>query len=392
MGQRAKAKKGKIGDLVRTVFFVEGNNIACCAEADGVRRVLCARAEVQALVNNLRNEIIVWSKERGKPEEVAESTDEARKDHFSESANRLMALLKVDGLKAPSGSKSDLYLTFKQPNGTKVTQGFSVKSLMGSNSCLVNHSPATLVTFEVRNCDKSRALQLEDEYLREVVLPAREQNRKGKKKPGPDGPPKLGPATIIPALARAKGVSVEFSSIPHETFRRNLIGVDTGMPEMLAQLVYQRFLTGESSPGVIVGLPSSIEMMSKMGHPRDDAARTLERKVKDLFQRYAQGMNSAKPWDDLTKVKGGWVLVIKDGKVTGYCFVDEDGFRRYLFESTYFDTPDVKRVPVWKKEIGAFVGRPYDFEGKTYVDLSLIVKFNKKAVTNSDKGQAVPPG
>jgi hypothetical protein len=178
---------------------------------------------------------------------------------------------------------------------------------------------------------------------------------------------------------------VNFAFISDGNFRGNLIGIDTSLPAMVAHVLYQRYLSGQSSPSEIVKLPASVEMMVQMGHPRADASKTLERKVKDLFQRYAQGMNTTEPWDDQTEVKGGWVLVIKNGRVTGYCFEDDDGFRKYLFDSTYFDTPDVKRVSSDKKKIGAYVGRPYTIEGKTYIDLSLMVKFRKPSVSGGEK-------
>jgi len=379
VSREAIGQRDKSGALVRRAYYIEGEALMIKADVDGVCRRLCSKLEVADLVGKLRRELISWSQNRGKRETAGGETDGAALDHYSESANKLMELFAVGGLKAPSSSKSDLYLTFKQPNGIKVTQGFSVKSLMGSNSCLINHSGATLVTFEIFNCTPGRALELEAVYCREeagLLSPIKIRPRKLAKP---------GPATIIPALARDKDVQVKFAFIPDETFRGNLIGIDTSLPAMVAHVLYQRYLTGKSSPRGIVDLPASVEMMVQMGHPQADASKTLERKVKDLFQRYAKGMNTTEPWDDQTEVKGGWVLVIKDGRVTGYCFEDDDGFRKYLFDSTYFDTPDVKRVPSEKKKIGAFVGRPYSLNGRTYVDLSLMVKFSKRSVSDSHR-------
>jgi type II restriction enzyme len=378
IGQREKSGAKKTGALVRRAYYISGEYVMIRSDADGVCRRLCPKIEVSDLVGKLRNELICWSQNRGKRETAEGDPDGAVLDHYSESANRLMELFEVGGLKAPSSSKSDLYLTFKQPNGIKVTQGFSVKSLMGSNSCLINHSGATLVTFEVINCSPERALELESNYCREEA----ERTSIGNLKPR--SPKKPGPSTIIPALARDKDVQVKFAFIPDATFRGNLIGIDTSLPAMVAHVLYQRYLSGENSPREIVKLPASVEMMTQMGHPKADASKTLERKIKDLFQRYAQGMNTTEPWDDQTEVKGGWVLVIKDGRVTGYCFEDDDGFRKYLFDSTYFDTPDVKRVPAVKKKIAAYVGRPYSVDQKTFIDLSLMVKFSKSSVSFSD--------
>jgi len=379
-GERAKAKKGQLGELLRRAYYSEGGNIYVKPEASGVASRLCAVADVASLVSALRAELVGWSTSKAKrdrKESAAGESDHAQ-DLQSDNANNLIVLLQTSGLKAPATSKSDLYLTFKQPNGARVTQGFSVKSLMGANSCLINHSGATLITYEIVNCTKRHAEEVESQYVTQSSGDAYGTDRSGRQ-------PKLGPATIIPALAADAGVQVKFSSVPHEVFRENLMSIDTHFPEMLAEVLYQRFLTEKSSPSDLVGLPACVAMMQRIGHPPQRASRVLELRIKDLFKKYAQGMNTAEPWGDSTEVKGGWVLVIKDGRVTGYCFEDDDEFRNYLFESTYFDTPDVKRVPKEKREIGAYVGRAYEKDGRTFLDLSLIVKFRKRPVEDRDK-------
>ena len=378
-GQRAKGTKGSQGELVRRAYYLQGEEVWIRSDVDGVSRRLCQKDEVAALADKMRADLIDWTE--AAPDKSTEN-DVTEGDHGISrglaSANELLRLLDADGLKSPASSKSDLYLTFKQPNGTLVTQGFSVKSLMGSDSCLINHSGATLITYEILNSTPLQVLDVESEYVREVIEPARVTKRKAGKSA------KIGPATIIPAMAKG-GLEVKFSSIPHEVFLENLMSIDTRFPEMLAHVLYQRFLTEKSTPAEIVALPASVEMMSRIGFSRESAAKVLEDKIKSLFKKYAQGMNSAESWDGSTEVKGGWVLVIKDGRVTGYCFEDDDSFRSYLFESTYFDTPDVKRVPMGKKRIGAYVGRPYLVEGRTFMDLSLIVKFRKRRVADHER-------
>ena len=249
---------------------------------------------------------------------------------------------------------------------------------MGANSCLINHSGATLITYEIVNCTKEHADEIESQYVTKCSA-----GDDGALKSGRQA--KLGPATIIPALAADGGVQVKFSSVPHEVFRENLMSIDTHFPEMLAEVLYQRFLTEKSSPTELVGLPACVAMMERIGHPPQRASKVLELRIKDLFKKYAQGMNTTEPWEDSTEVKGGWVLVIRDGRVTGYCFEADDEFRNYLFESTYFDTPDVKRVSKEKRQMGAYVGRAYVKDGRTFLDLSLIVKFRKRLVEDHDK-------
>jgi hypothetical protein len=379
-GQRAKAKRGQLGELIRRAYYSDGGDIFVKTEAGGTPIRLCTRADVATLVSWLKAELVGWSSskmKRNRKESLAGGAERA-KDLHSVSANKLIHLLQASGLKAPATSKSDLYLTFKQPNGTMVTQGFSAKSLMGANSCLINHSGATLITYEIVNCTKEHANEIENQYVTECS-----DGDFGPFKSGLQA--KLGPATIIPALAADGCVKVKFSSIPNGVFKENLMSIDTHFPEMLAEVLYQRFLTEKSTPAELVGLPACVAMMERIGHPPQRASKVLELRIKDLFKKYAQGMNTTEPWEDSAEVKGGWVLVVRDGRVTGYCFEADDEFRNYLFESTYFDTPDVKRVSKEKRQMGAYVGRAYVKDGRTFIDLSLIVKFRKRVVQGHDK-------
>jgi hypothetical protein len=86
-------------------------------------------------------------------------------------------------------------------------------------------------------------------------------------------------------------------------------------------------------------------------------------------------MQAGSEWVDSSEVQGGWVLVIKDGKVVGYRFDSTDDFRTYLLNHTMIDTPSTSRVP--KKDLNGRVGRVFEQDGKVFITLSLIVKFTE---------------
>ena len=104
-----------------------------------------------------------------------------------------------------------------------------------------------------------------------------------------------------------------------------------------------------------------------------NAKNYFHEKLKDLLRKFALGMQAGSEWNDQAEVKGGWIVVIKEGKVVGYRFDSTDDFRNYLLKNTMIDTPSTKRT----RKNSAKVGRIYESEGRLFFTLSLIVKFTQ---------------
>lgn len=69
--------------------------------------------------------------------------------------------------KAPSSSKSDIYVTHLDEDGKRISTGISIKSMLGSAPSILNaNGHATAFTYEVSGYDN-----LTDEQLREVYVP-----------------------------------------------------------------------------------------------------------------------------------------------------------------------------------------------------------------------------
>jgi hypothetical protein len=275
-----------------------------------------------------------------------------------------LEFLGLEALRAKSGAKSDLYLTFES-SGRLIPQGFSVKSQMGSRSCLVNHSGATIFRYEIQNTTLTGAGALEERFIvNEAATAGKPESAVSKKR---------GPATVIPALICEPGVVIKYDSVVNSTFKESLEMIDARFPQALAMVILQRFKTGESKISKLASDPALKSFLVTDGMSPRVAENYLAEKLKDLLRKFALGMQADTPWKDQAEVQGGWVLVVDGGKVVGYRFDNPDAFRSYLLEFTMIDTPSTKRV----KKNTAKVGRVFEQDGKLYITLSLIVKFTK---------------
>lgn len=355
----------------RDVFVSSGDDVIVITEPTGTKRRLCSRAELGEAAQGLQQQLVYWSSSKFKAEKRAQkkaneaagiqSISRALK---SEHSQKILDLLGLKTLRAKSGAKSDLYLTLES-SGRHIPQGFSVKSQMGSRSCLVNHSGATIFRYEIQNTTLTRAGSLEEQF---IVNEAASAN-----KPESAATAKRGPSTLIPALLREPGVVIRYDSVINDTFRESLEMIDSRFPQALAMVILQRFKTGESRIAKLAEDPSLRDFLIANGMSPRVAENYLAEKLKDLLRKFALGMQADTPWVDQTEVQGGWVLVVEAGKVVGYRFDNPDLFRSYLLEFTMIDTPSTKRV----KKNTAKVGRVFEIDGKLFVTLSLVVKFTK---------------
>lgn len=355
----------------RDVFLSSGDDVVVISEPAGTKRRLCSRSELSEATLGLQNQLVYWSSSKFKAEKRAlKKANEAAGIRLisralkSEHSQKILDLLGLQTLRAKSGAKSDLYLTLES-SGRCIPQGFSVKSQMGSRSCLVNHSGATIFRYEIQNTTLTRAGSLEEQFIVNEAASA--------SKPGSVASTKRGPSTLIPALLREPGVVIRYDSVINDTFRESLEMIDARFPQALAMVILQRFKTGESRIAKLAEDPSLKDFLIAAGMSPRVAENYLAEKLKDLLRKFALGMQADTPWVDRTEVQGGWVLVVDAGKVVGYRFDNLDAFRSYLLNSTMIDTPSTRRV----SKGAARVGRVYEQDGKMFVTLSLIVKFTK---------------
>ena len=139
-------------------------------------------------------------------------------------------------LKAPSKDKSDIHIVIHDTiTQMKPELGFSIKSQLGSASTLLNAGESTNICYHIIN------KAMTDSVLAEINSIKKHLSR-------------------MEALIN-NGYGLEYSHIEHNTFRNNLLFLDTCMPQFIAQcLIYYNMPNSASS------IKSAVEAVAKKIH------------------------------------------------------------------------------------------------------------------------------
>lgn len=208
------------------------------------------------------------------------------------------------------GAKTDVIITCEDSlDHSKTTEGFSVKSHIGSPATLFNCSQTSGFTFEVVGCDERgmHEINAKDAFL------------------------------SIMEVIKEK-FSLEYVGCRNEVFEQNIAFVDSRMEEVLgAAVLAQASYYGACGSNVkevcnkVVELNPINVRNPQMFYPA---------KFKDfLFDSFA-GMTASSIWNGRKRLTGGYIDVSRNGEMLYYRAMSDDIFGNYLFENTYFDRPD----------------------------------------------------
>lgn len=246
-------------------------------------------------------------------------------------AQEIMTNLHCRKVKASSAKKTDISLKIEDPNtGTSPIRGFSIKSRIGGMSTLLNASGATNFEFEII-----------DTTSHETIF--------GKK-------------TLI-GLDKllANNQDLKFVGMSSGAFAKNLMMVDSRMPEILAEMVKAYYL----------GWQTGVEKLALYVEKRDplymgNHKHFYEYKVGEFLLAVAFGLQPSKNWNGSYETHGGYIVVKENGELACYHVYDRDQFRKFLFMNTKFETPSTSRHKF---------GQIYEREGKKYIRLNLQIRF-----------------
>lgn len=256
-------------------------------------------------------------------------------------ADSLMKDLFCTQIKASCGNKADLILVIHDRiSPTFPELGFSIKSMLGSPSTLLNASGATNFIYRIEN--------LEDDKTKEI------NNVKGHSK--------LRDRSKI--IYGSKG-RLEFNGVENKNFRKNLCMIDTALPDILAELL-KDYYDGKASsiPELVEILSQNKELNDKYGLDKNAYAF----KIKNFLVAVALGMTPNNEWDGFTKAHGGYIIVKEDGEIVCYHLYNRDEFQNYLYKNTRLETPSTSRHKF---------GDVYVEKGKKYMKLNLQIRFIK---------------
>lgn len=245
-------------------------------------------------------------------------------------------------LKAPSKDKADIHIVIHDLRTNMTPElGFSIKSQLGSASTLLNAGESTNIRYAVAGGTMT------DDELNSI-------NSIG------DHLPRM--SALI-----ERGYSLTYSDIEHQTFKNNLLFLDTCMPEFIADC-----LICDSMPNATSSIKDAVEMVAQKNpfhFTGNDVVAFYEHKMKVLLLDSALGMTPAKEWKGRYDANGGYLVVRKDGDIVCYHFYNRNDVEDYLYNNTRFERASRGRYHFGSLYRGE--------DGKVYIKLNLQIRFNK---------------
>ncbi len=165
----------------------------------------------------------------------------------------------------------------------------------------------------------------------------------------------------------SKGCSLAFSDMDHQTFKNNLLFLDSSMPQFIAEC-----LMVNSMPCATSTIKEAVEMVAEknpFGFTGNDVIAFYEHKMKVLLLDAALGMTPSKEWKGRYDANGGYLVVRKDGEIVCYHFYNRNDIEDYLYHNTCFERASRTRHHFGSLYRGG--------DGEVYFKLNLQIRFKK---------------
>lgn len=255
-------------------------------------------------------------------------------------AQELMKELLCTKVKASNAKKADLVaIIYDRISKTMPMLGFSIKSMVGGASTLLNSGLTTNFVYEIKGFKGNVSI------VNAIETRAQIRDR-------------------ISEIKKQGGI-LEFVGVSNEQFGFNMKMIDTVLPEFIAQMLLDYFSnTHRTVADLTKELSENESMKKKFGL----SLINYEYKIKNFLDAIALGMIPSKPWDGFSKAHGGYIVVKENGDVVCYHLYNRDEFRSYLYENTKLDTPSTTKFNF---------GKIYIEDGKKYIKLNLQIRFLK---------------
>lgn len=255
-------------------------------------------------------------------------------------ARKLMKELLCTKVKASNAKKADLVaVIYDRISKTMPMLGFSIKSMVGGASTLLNPGKTTNFIYEINgfsgDLNQINSIDTKSKVLDRVRM-----------------------------ICEQGGIFT-FVGVSNEQFGSNMKMIDTALPEFVALMLLNSFLSNVKKVSSLTeSLSENTHMTTKYGLSLTD----YKYKIKNFLDAVALGMVPSKPWDGFAKAQGGYIVVKENGDVVCYHLYNRDEFRAYLYENTRLDSPSTTRYEH---------GKLYKKDGKLFFKLNLQIRFLK---------------
>ena len=244
--------------------------------------------------------------------------------------------INVTKIKAPSVDTTDITMQIEDIHTNFIRKvGFSIKSEVGHSPTLLNAGLTPNFIYKVTGISSEQA-----EEINAIDTRTKIKDRMAK-------------------IAEYGG-SIKYYGMSHAGFRRNLIMVDSSMPEIIGNMLLYSYSEDVKECDKLV------EMLGK----RDPLEYGDEMMYKYKFKKFlcscALGMKPAKPWDGLDEANGGYIIVKADGEILAYHIYNRNFFEQYLLDNTLLE-----RASTGRHEYMSL----YEDNGEMFIKMNLQVRF-----------------
>lgn len=210
------------------------------------------------------------------------------------------------------GKKSDIILRYTTSFDHAVnTNGFSIKSHVGSSATLFNSSAGSNLIYIVDGCN--------DDKMYRINSISSETG-------------------IFEQIKNDPDLSLSFNGVRSQNFEDNMILCESSMLQILnTLLLIQIGYIGNAEHNSSKDLVQELIKINpiKVRKPEQFYTTIIKR---FLFNSFA-GMTASESWDGRKLLTGGYIDVSKDGEILYYRAISDEVFESYLFEHTYWDRP-----------------------------------------------------
>lgn len=240
-------------------------------------------------------------------------------------------------VKAKSSDKADIRIVVHDlKTGSKPEAGYSIKSRLGGASTLINsNKDASNFVYKVEGITEEQIAKFNTFRLFRDKF----------------------------SFLKSVGAKVSFHSTCNETLHRNLILLDMGLEQIVADALLDYYSgNGRNLTDVI----SHVAKADPLQIGGEDNTMLYAYKVKQFLLAFALGMTVSTPWNGKFNANGGYIIVKEDGDIVCFHFFDRNDLEDYLYNNTFFETPSTSRH---------LFGDIYKVGEDCFVKLNLQVRF-----------------
>lgn len=244
--------------------------------------------------------------------------------------------IKVTKIKAPSSDTTDISMQIEDVHTSYVRDvGFSIKSEVGGAPTLMNAGQTTNFIYRVKGITSKQA-----EEINAIDTKTKIKER-------------------MKAIKDCGG-TVEYAGMNHAGFKRNLMMIDTNMPQIIGNMLLYHYDED------IKECKKLVELVGKRDPLGYGESMMYEYKFKKFLCSCALGMKPAKVWDGLDEANGGYIIVKADGEILAYHIYNRNFFEQYLLDNTIIERASTSRHDYMSL---------YEENGEMFIKMNLQVRF-----------------